>query len=154
MMKYEAVILKFKRLLIFAGCFNIIASVFFILPFTCKFYYAVINYLNEFFKLGGNKLIFSNDINGLIVNSFGIIAVLLGIILLICAKSPVEYSYIPLANSFARILFFILVVYYHVNYQIIGFFMIFGLLDIIIGILIIVNFIQLRITKNIRKLII
>jgi hypothetical protein len=128
---------NFKRLLVVSGAFNIIAAFLFIFPFTYKYYINFFNRFNDVLELGGKKITIPTDIfHALFINTAGIDLVLIGIIVLLVSKDPMNKinRKIILFNGLGRTLFALIITYYALVNELIRIFVAIGFIDVVITI--------------------
>lgn len=128
-------VIQFKRLLRFSGAFNIIGAFLLIVPKIYESYLLFYNNLNAFFGLGGNNISIPSDIfHTLFINTAGIDLVLIGVIVLIVSKNPLNKTnrLIILCNGIGRSVFALIIGYYAIRYGLIRFFVFIGIIDFII----------------------
>ena len=133
----ENSLILFKRLLRFSGFFNITAAFLFMLPSIYKYYFDFYNYLNELLGLGGKLITHPSDpLHILLINTAGIDLVLIGSIILLVSKNPLNETNrkIIIANGIGRLLFFILIMYYSIFHDLIRVFIPLGVIDLFITI--------------------
>lgn len=134
-MKKEKDVERFKKLLKFSGTFNIIAAFMFITPKVYEYYLIFLNQINQKLGLGGVNISIPNDsFHALFINTAGIDLVLIGTIVLIISNSPLNKisRNIIFANGIGRSFFTVFVTYYYLYYDLVGIFMLFGIIDLFI----------------------
>lgn len=112
-------VIQFKRLLRFSGAFNIIGAFLLIVPKIYESYLLFYNNLNALFGLGGNNITIPSDIfHTLFINTAGIDLVLIGVIVLIVSKNPLNKTnrLIILCNGIGRSVFALIIGYYAIKY--------------------------------------
>jgi hypothetical protein len=125
----------FKRFLLFGGIFNIIAGLPFIFPWTYKLYIKMLSDMNQNFNLGGIIIPLNFDpFSSVIINCAGNSVVLIGAIIIYCSLDPKKHLTVPLLNAIARILFFFIVLYYVIYYNLAKVMLGFGIMDLLIGV--------------------
>lgn len=128
-------VIQFKRLLRFSGAFNIIGAFLLIVPKIYESYLLFYNNLNALFGLGGNNITIPSDIfHTLFINTAGIDLVLIGVIVLIVSKNPLNKTnrLIILCNGIGRSVFALIIGYYAIRYGLIRIFVFIGIIDFII----------------------
>ena len=106
----------FRKWVLGAGIFNIVAAFPLATPFLYKPYYSVFNYLNHALGLGGMDLEPPVEgINKLLVNTAGLALMLVGLILVYASTNLKEWIGIPFLNAIVRLVFSALLVYYLVT---------------------------------------
>lgn len=126
---------KFKNLLLFSGLFNIVFAFPLIIPGIYEYYLELLNNFNFVIGLGGCPVaIPENPLNALFINTAGIDLVLIGAIILVVSRKPMENRMIILLNGIGRLLFALVISYYVVIADIIQIIIVFGLIDVLISI--------------------
>lgn len=148
----ENSVIQFKRLLRFSGIFNIIGAFLLIIPKVYESYLFFFNRLNTSMGLGGNSISIPSDIfHTLFINTAGIDLVLIGIIVLLISKDPLNRTnrFIILCNGIGRSVFAVIIGYYAISQELIRIFVIIAAIDFLIT----VGFIYylLRTKKFVKK---
>jgi membrane-bound ClpP family serine protease len=139
----------FKKWVVGAGLFNIIAAFPLAMPFTVDSFYSFWNYLNHLLNLGGQDMVLPTDGNTLLwVNTCGLALFLVGCMLLYASGDLENRVGVPLLNGIVRVVFSILVVYYVIVADISRIIMVIAIIDVIIGA---VFFYYYRLLVNIQK---
>jgi hypothetical protein len=104
-MNYKS-LLQFKTLLRFSGVFNIASAFLLIFPVIYEQYLYFFNDINSTLGLGGQPVsIPSNPLHALLINTAGIDLVLIGAIVLVVSKNPIENRTIIFLNGIGRLVF-------------------------------------------------
>jgi len=126
---------NFKRWIIGAGIFNIVAALPLSLPFTVKSYYSMFNSINSKLNLGGKSMMLPEEgVNLLWVNTCGLALLLVGMMLIYASGNINERVGIPLLNSIVRIIFVFLLSYYVVTENIAKILISVAIIDAVISI--------------------
>lgn len=129
------IVKQFRRLLLFSGIFNISAATLFIFPIVFEYYLEFFNWLNDLLYLGGGHISKPLDsFHALFINTAGIDLVLIGSIVLLTASNPLNRTNrkIILLNGIGRTLFAFIIGYYAIYRDLIGIFVVIGIIDVII----------------------
>ncbi|MBS5413633.1 MAG: hypothetical protein KHY35_23495 [Bacteroides thetaiotaomicron] len=128
-------VVQFKQLLRFSGTFNIIGAFLLIIPKVYESYLFFFNHLNYSLGLGGNSISIPSDIfHTLFINTAGIDLVLIGIIVLLVSKDPLNRinRLIILCNGIGRSVFAVIIGYYAISQELIRIFVVIGAIDFLI----------------------
>ncbi len=125
---------NFRKWVVGAGLFNIIAAAPLSMPFTVEYFNLFWNSLNHLLGLGGQDLALSVNSNNLLwINTCGLALLLVGFMLLYAAKDLKNRMGVPLLNGGVRVVFSILVSYYVVVADISRVIVLIAIVDVIIG---------------------
>jgi len=126
--------MRFRRVLIFSGLFNIVLAAPLMVPELYRSYLALLWKLNGVLSLGGQEpIVPSGGITALFVNTAGIDLVLIGLFVLYSAGKPLSHRFIPTFNAAARFAFAGVILYYVIVYDIARIVMLIGFVDILIS---------------------
>lgn len=131
----EKSVIHFRRLLRFSGLFNITAAFLFIIPHVYESYLVFYNHFNTMLGLGGKDITIPTDFfHILFINTAGIDLVLIGVIVLLVSKDPLNKTnrLIILANGIGRSFFAMIIGYYSFTEDLIQIFVAIGILDFLI----------------------
>lgn len=125
---------SFKKWVLGAGIFNTVVAFPFSLPFFYKYCFALLNYLNASFNLGGSLLVPPTEgVNSLFINTAGLALCLVGLILIYASTNLENMIRIPFLNAIARVIFSGLLLYYVVAKDIARVLTAFAVIDLIIA---------------------
>jgi hypothetical protein len=125
---------RFRFFMVFSGLFNIVLAAPLMIPELYRDYIVVIWKLNGLLSLGGQEPVApSGGVNALLINTAGIDLVLIGVFVLYAARDPLLRWFIPAANAAGRSVFFIVILYYVVVYDIARIVLLIGLVDVLIS---------------------
>jgi hypothetical protein len=125
---------RFRFFMVFSGLFNIVLAAPLMIPEFYRDYIAVIWKLNGFLSFGGQEPVApSGGVNALLINTAGIDLVLIGVFVLYAARDPLLRWFIPAANAAGRSVFFVVILYYVVVYDIARIVLLIGLVDVLIS---------------------
>ncbi|MFH1983700.1 MAG: hypothetical protein ABIL58_17810 [Pseudomonadota bacterium] len=125
---------RFGKLLFFSGIFNIVMASPLIFPVLYERYFHLLWQVNQFFHLGGKRLIPPTEaINALLVNTAGIDLVLIGVIVCYAGLDPMRRTFIPFANAIGRTLFAGIIIYYCLVFDIARLVLVIGGIDVLIS---------------------
>jgi uncharacterized membrane protein len=140
---------NFKKWIISAGVFNMVAAFPLSMPFLYKPYYSMFNYLNSALNLGGKELIAPVEgVNMLFVNTSGLALFLVGMVLIYASKNVKERIEIPLLNAVVRFVFAFVLFYYVFVENIAGILIVIAVIDLIIVIAFSFYIFELKKEKN------
>lgn len=124
----------FKKWILSAAFFNIIAAIPLAIPIIYSYYLKLLNSINESLYLGGHTLVAPTDfVNKLFVNTAGLALALVGFLLLYAHRDLKHRIGIPFMNAIARLLFVVLVLYYTMIYDMAGIIFLIAGIDVIIS---------------------
>jgi hypothetical protein len=136
---------RYRFLLLFSGLFNILFAAPLLLPHISNYYLSLLSLLNDMMRLGGASFTYpANDVHSLLINTAGIDLVLIGVVVLICSRRPLQNNRIILANAVGRTLFFFVILYYVIAGNLLRIVLLFGIIDIFISSLFLVCIIYSR----------
>ncbi len=125
---------NFRIWVVCAGLFNIIAAFPLSIPFTMKYFFACLNFIDQVLGFNGQELVLPNNDNNLLwLNTCGLALFLVGTMLLYASKDLKNRMGIPLLNGLVRILFAMLVLYYSIVADISGSIILIAVIDMVIG---------------------
>lgn len=125
---------RFRSFLVFSGLFNIALAAPLMIPELYRDYIAVLWELNGLLSLGGQEPVApSGGVNALLINTAGIDLVLIGVFVLYAARDPLLRWFIPAANAAGRSVFFVVILYYVIVYDIARIVLLIGLVDVFIS---------------------
>jgi hypothetical protein len=127
--------MRFNRVLLCGGVFNICVAAPLAVPGLIQTYYSFLWRVNQAISLGGNEpLAPSEPLNSLMVNTVGLVLVLIGLLVIYASFDPPRRAFIPLANAIARFGFAGLVLYYTITFNIAHILLFIAAIDVFIGV--------------------
>jgi len=125
---------SFKKLLLFSGLFNIIFAFPLAVPFAFQEYLDLLSSFNQRLQLGGLPIPPVGDgVHALLINTVGIDLILIGGVVLYAAYDPTKRTGIPLLNAVGRTMFFFIILYYIIAFNIARIVLVFGIIDVVIS---------------------
>jgi hypothetical protein len=126
---------SFRRLLLFAGLFNVSLAFPLAVPPLLGPYLGALSALNVALGLGGEALqIPAPGAPAMLANTAGIDLVLIGSLVLYAARDPERRRFIVLANAAGRLVFALLVAYYVLVLDVAKIVLIIGGIDVALGV--------------------
>lgn len=108
-----------RRLLTFAGVFNILLASPLVVPCLIGPYLGALSSVNALLALGGKPLeVPAAGAPALLANTAGIDLVLIGVLVIYAALDPRRRSFIVVANAAGRLLFALVVAYYVLRFDV------------------------------------
>ena len=127
---------RFRLWVFWTGVFNIVAYGALVCPYTLRLFVNMTNGLNEAFGLGGALAAMPvNVLNLMLINIFGLLIVFLGIFLIIASLDLEKRAWFVFWEGLARILVFIIILYFVLFKSAVQIAIAFGVADLIIGII-------------------
>jgi hypothetical protein len=118
------------------GIFNIVAYGALACPFSLKFFVNISNNLSSAIGLGGAVLTLPSNVNNLMmINILGVFVIFLGIFLIIASMDIQNRAWFPFWEGLLRIIFFLLSLYFVIFKNTAQIVFVFGVVDLIIGII-------------------
>jgi hypothetical protein len=128
--------MHFRWWVFWTGIFNIVAYVALLCPFTLKIFLKISNSLNESLEFGGIPLSMPENVNHVImINILGLIVVFLGIFLIIASLDIGKRAWFVFWEGLTRIFVFLFFLYFVLFGNAAGILLLFGIMDLIIGII-------------------
>jgi len=150
----EIIIRRFRALLVFSGVINILCTVLFVMPITFGWYLKLLNSINMQLSWGGLPISIPSDAaHILLINTVGIDMVLISSFVIYASIDLVRRRTIILLNAITRTLFFALIVYYCIAYDIARIFLAFGILDMFVTVGQVYYYNKLRMSSVIREVV-
>jgi hypothetical protein len=126
----------FRKWVFWTGIFNIVAYLPLSCPYTLKIFMDTMKGLNQALGLGGSMLSLPLSVNNLLmINLLGVIIVFLGIFLIIASFDIENRAWFVFWEGLARILVFVIIVYFVLFKSAAHILVAFGVIDLIIGII-------------------
>lgn len=126
--------MRFSKVLLCGGAFNICMAVPLAVPGFTQAYYSFLWRINQALSLGGKEpLAPLEPLNSLMVNTVGLVLVLIGALVIYASFDPARRAFIPLANSIARFGFAGLVFYYTIAFNTAHVLLLIAAIDVLIG---------------------
>jgi hypothetical protein len=126
----------FRWWVFWTGIFNIVAYAALMCPYTLKIFYGTSTGLSNAVGLGGTVFSMPENVNNLImINILGLIVVFLGIFLIIASLDIEKRAWFVFWEGLTRIFVFLFFLYYVVSSSAAHILLLFGIIDLIIGII-------------------
>ncbi len=128
--------IHFRWWVFWTGIFNIVAYAALLCPFTLKIFLDTSNGLSNTVGLGGTALSMPENVNNVImINILGLIVVFLGIFLIIASLDIEKRAWFVFWEGLTRIFVFLFFLYFVLYGSAAHILLLFGIIDLIIGII-------------------
>ncbi len=125
----------FRLWVFWTGIFNIVAYGALLCPFSLRIFIGASNGMGRVLGLGGTPLAVPENVNQLImINILGLLIVFLGILLIIASRDIQKRAWFVFWEGLARIFVFLFFIYYILFMAAAHITLLFGIIDLIIGI--------------------
>jgi hypothetical protein len=135
-MESSAKIEHFRRWVFWTGIFNIVAYSALLCPVTLKIFISTSNGLGDALGLGGTVFSMPENVNHVImINILGLVVVFLGIFLIMASLDIEKRAWFVFLEGFTRFFVFLFFLYYVLFSNAAQILLLFGIVDLIIGII-------------------
>ena len=135
-MESSAKIEHFRRWVFWTGIFNIVAYSALLCPVTLKIFLSTSNGLGDALGLGGTVFSMPENVNHVImINILGLLVVFLGIFLIMASLDIEKRAWFVFLEGLTRVFVFLFFLYYVLFSNAAQILLLFGIIDLIIGII-------------------
>jgi len=135
-MESSAKIEHFRRWVFWTGIFNIVAYSALLCPVTLKIFLSTSNGLGDALGLGGTVFSMPENVNHVImINILGLLVVFLGIFLIMASLDIEKRAWFVFLEGLTRVFVFLFFLYYVLFSNAAQILLLFGIVDLIIGII-------------------